>query len=495
VARIVVLGAGLTGLAAALLLARDGHEVTVLERNSAGPVGDAEALWVDWQRPGASQFRLGHLMLGRWRSLMEQEFPDVLAEVERLGGQVLGPLDVLPASFTGGPRAGDEDLRFVQARRPVVEGAMAAVASRSRDLVVRRGVRAESLLQGAEVVEGVPHAAGVLTGSGKVIRAELVVDAMGRRSPLADMLGAIGARRPIEEREQLGFVYYGRHFRIVSDDVAPVATALIHFEGMSLLVIPADGRTFSVIFICAANDRELRALREERAWERVLALFPDLAQARAGSEPITSVQVMPGAEDRHLRFVHDGMPVATGVVVVGDAAIRTNPSLGRGSSIGLTQACVLRDVLREVGAERPERLVMRFAEACDVEVVPLYRRTLAYDRSRMAEIQADIAGVPHPPAGPDWSVTRALAALSVKDAGIMRAYMRAMSHVLEPASALDEPGVRARFDELAPMLPRYPEAPTRAQVLAAIHAVQRPVATSLARDLGATVIGPDEARC
>jgi 2-polyprenyl-6-methoxyphenol hydroxylase-like FAD-dependent oxidoreductase len=474
-ARIVVLGAGLTGLAAALVLARDGHEITVLERDPAEPVGEAGDLWKGWQRPGVSQFRLGHLMLGRWRRLMEQELPDVLAEVERLGGQVVGPVDVLPASFTGGPRAGDDDLRAVQARRPVVEGAMAAVTSRSRELVVRRGVKAESLLQGPEAVEGVPHVAGVLTGSGGVIRADLVVDAMGRRSPLADMLSAIGARRPIEEREQLGFVYYARHFRIVSDDVAPMAAALIDFEGMSLLVVPADGRTFSVMFSCAANDHELRALRDEQAWERVLALFPDLAQARAASEPITSVQVMPGAEDRHLTFVHDGKPIATGVVAVGDAATRTNPSLGRGSSIGLTHACVLRDVLREVGTDRPERLVMRFAEACEAEVVPLYRRTLGYDRSRMAEIQADIAGAPHPPAGPDWSVTWALAALSAKDASIMRAYTRTFTHILEPRTALDEPGVRATFDELGPTLPRYPRTPTRAQVLAAIHAVEQPV--------------------
>jgi 2-polyprenyl-6-methoxyphenol hydroxylase-like FAD-dependent oxidoreductase len=466
-------------MAAALLLARDGHHLTVLERDPEEPTGDAEDLWHSWQRPGVSQFRLPHRMLPLWRRMMEQELPDVLTEVERLGGRLVCPLDLLPAALTGGPRPGDEDLRGVEARRPLIEGAMAAVASRNPDLVVERGVRAEALLRGPGAAAGVPHVAGVRTSDGRVIRADLVVDAMGRRSPSAWMLEAIGARRPIEEREQLGFVYYGRHFRVGGDDVAPPLAALVHGEGMSLLVLPADGRTFSVLFSCAANDRELRALRDEQAWERVLALFPDLAPARAGSEPITPVQVMPGAEDRRLVFVRDGEPVATGVVAVGDAATRTNPSLGRGTSIGLTQARVLRDVLREVGTERRERLVTRFAEACDAEVSPLYRRTLDYDRARMAELQADIAGVPHPPADPDWSVSRALAALSVQDPGILRAHARMLSHILEPSAALDEPEVRARLDELAPAVPRYASTtPTRAQVLGAIQGAGRPVSAA-----------------
>ena len=35
--RIIVLGSGLTGLTTALLIARDGHDVTVLERDPAPP--------------------------------------------------------------------------------------------------------------------------------------------------------------------------------------------------------------------------------------------------------------------------------------------------------------------------------------------------------------------------------------------------------------------------------------------------------------------------
>ena len=36
-ARILILGAGLSGLCTAMLVAREGHEVTVLERDPAAP--------------------------------------------------------------------------------------------------------------------------------------------------------------------------------------------------------------------------------------------------------------------------------------------------------------------------------------------------------------------------------------------------------------------------------------------------------------------------
>ena len=67
---IVVLGAGLNGLATAMLLARDGHEVTILERDPAEPQGDNDALWASWERRGVNQFNQLHFMLARWTATM-----------------------------------------------------------------------------------------------------------------------------------------------------------------------------------------------------------------------------------------------------------------------------------------------------------------------------------------------------------------------------------------------------------------------------------------
>ena len=58
----IVLGAGLCGLAAGMMLARDGHDVTVLERDAAPVPESPEAAWERWGRDGVAQFRQAHLL-------------------------------------------------------------------------------------------------------------------------------------------------------------------------------------------------------------------------------------------------------------------------------------------------------------------------------------------------------------------------------------------------------------------------------------------------
>jgi len=64
-AKIVVAGGGACGLAAALMLAADAHEVTVLERDPAPPAESLDAAWLEWERRGVNQFRLLHLFAPR----------------------------------------------------------------------------------------------------------------------------------------------------------------------------------------------------------------------------------------------------------------------------------------------------------------------------------------------------------------------------------------------------------------------------------------------
>jgi len=503
VAEILVLGAGLNGLSTAMLLARDGHQVTVLERDLAPPPeAGPEQAWEAWERRGVSQFRLPHVMLPRWRELMERELPEVLGEVLGAGGPRLNLLAMLPEPRRGPLRAGDERFETVAARRPVLEAAVAAVAERVPGVVVRRGVAVTGLLADPPAPGRATRIRGVLAAGGQALRADLVVDCCGRRSPLGSWLAAIGAPRPAEEREDCGFVYYGRHFRSRTGELPRAeANMLQHYDSVSVLTLPGDNGTWSVVFTTASRDRRLRALRDPDRWDAALARYPLVAPWRDG-EPITGVDVMAGLEDRHRRLVAGGDrvaggdqaaggdPVATGVVAVGDAWACTNPSLGRGASIGLVHACALRDVLREIGAGGisgdPEKLVRRFDEVTMAAVEPLYRATLWFDRGRLAELAADAAGDggggdgdgdgdadggPGPAGDPRWAAGKALFAASLADQDVAREYL-AVSMLLTTADEVfTRPGMAERVMRLGAGAARYPlPGPDRRELLAAVGA-------------------------
>ena len=480
-ANVVVLGAGLNGLSTAMLLARDGHLVTVLEKDPAEPRGDNDALWSSWERRGVNQFNQLHFMLPRWTATMTRELPEVVDELERRGGRRLNVVLELPFHAHGGPREGDERFETVSARRPVLEAAVAAVAARTPGVSIRRGQHVTGLLTAS--TNAVPRVTGVLTGRGTTVRADIVVDASGRRSAVASMLATIGARCPVEEREDSGFVYYGRHFRS-SDGHHPEPEALLlqHFHGFSLLTLPADGDTWGVGFITSSRDRALRCLRDTVAWSRAADLVPS-ARSWCAGEPITDVQVIAGIEDRYRRYVVDGEPVVTGIVAVGDAWACTNPSLGRGASIGLLHAVALRDLLRDVGPDDAERLVRAFDGVTEDAITPWYRATLAFDRHRLAEVDADIAGTPYRTADPSWAMGKALYGAALRDPDVLRAHASIVSLLAMPQEALAHPGLVERVVSLGANTPRYPEwGPAHADLAAVARGDTQP---ALRRTVGA----------
>ena len=165
----------------------------------------------------------------------------------------------------------------------------------------------------------------------------------------------------------------------------------------------------------------------------------------------------------------DGIPVATGIVAVGDASACTNPSLGRGASIGLLHACALRDVLRDVGPGDPEKLVRRFDEVTAAAVEPLYRMTLWFDRNRLAEIAADATGTPDEIGDPTWEAGKALFAASLADQDLAREYLSVAMLLTTAGEVFAQPGLPERVMRLGAGAPRYPlPGPSRREPLAAI---------------------------
>jgi 2-polyprenyl-6-methoxyphenol hydroxylase-like FAD-dependent oxidoreductase len=456
------------GLSTAMLLARDGHEVTVLERDPAEPPPAGRA-WQEWQRPGINQFRLPHVMLPRWRVEMDRELPEVLHALEAAGGLRMNLLAMLPASQRGPWRDGDDRFETVTARRPVLEAVLATVAAATAGVTIRRGVTVTGLLTDSSVAGSVPWVTGVLAAGGPTLRADLVVDCGGRRSALTSWLSAVGARRPAEERDDCGFVYYGRHYQSRTGKLPEGRTNVVQrHESVSVLTLPADNGTWSVGLITSGRDRAMRGLRDPVRWDAAVALYP-LAAHWCDGEPAPGIDVIAGIEDRHRDFVVDGDPVATGVVAVGDAWACTNPSLGRGATLGLLHAGGLRDVLRETGVDDHDKLARRFHEWTATGVEPLYRATLWYDRHRLAELDADADGSPYQTDDPKWAFSLATFAASRTDPDIARAYQSLTALLATPDELLTEPGLAEKIITLGGNAPNYPlPGPQRGELLATI---------------------------
>jgi 2-polyprenyl-6-methoxyphenol hydroxylase-like FAD-dependent oxidoreductase len=467
---IVIVGGGVIGLSTGLMLAGAGHEVTVLEHNPAPvPASPGEA-WRDWERAGVAQFRQPHYLHPPARRIFDDHLPGVTTVLLGARAATLDLLSLMPPPITDrAPRDGDEKFVTVTGRRPVVEYAVASVAGDRLD--IRRGVTVAGLLTGPPDAAGIPNVTGVRTADGAELPADLVIDAMGRRSRLPDWLEAIGARRPEEEAEDSAFTYYTRFFRSPDGRIPGFRSALnTEFDSYSLLTLPGDAGVWSVTIYIASHDAALKGLRDLEQWTALVAACPRHAHLLDG-EPITGVMAMGGIADRRRRLVVSGAPVATGVVAVGDSWACTNPSRGRGITMGLMHAAGTTEVIgRHLG--QPAALALAHHEMTETTVAPWYEDTVALGRAHRERINASIEG--RPPAGtprPGPVTGREIALAMTRDPDVFRAALEMTSMLALPGEIMTRPGFAERVkaaaaaDDAAGPGPAGPPGPSRDDLL------------------------------
>jgi 2-polyprenyl-6-methoxyphenol hydroxylase-like FAD-dependent oxidoreductase len=432
-AGIVVCGGGVVGLSAAMMLAGDGHAVTVLEPDPDGPPQAAATAWGSWKRRGVVQFHQPHGLFSRFRQVCEAELPGLCERLVAAGCVRLNRIDAAPPGLRE-PRPGDERFEIVTGRRPVVEAVFAEAAAEQVD--VRRGVAVTGLLTGPSDLAGVPHVTGVVTSDGERIPADLVVDATGRRGPTERWLAAIGAAPPHVEGQDARFLYYTRFLR--GSPPALRGPALAPLGSITVLTLAADNDTWSVTVFGASSDTALKALRHREVFDRVVAACPLQAHWLDG-EALNGVSVMAGAIDRYRRFVVDGRPVATGYAAVGDAWACTNPSAGRGLTVGIVHAQALRAVVREHLGD-PAAFAIAWDERTERVVTPFYRTQLAADRVRIAEMGALRRG--ETPPRPDPLQARFGAAVG-QDPEAFRGMLDMLMCLAQPQEVFARPAVQA----------------------------------------------------
>ncbi len=416
--RIVIVGAGTTGLFAALVLARTGHNVALVEKDPLPAPIDAAAV-ESWSRPGTPQAQLPHAFMARGRALLATHAPDVLAALFEVGAH-----DFELASFVpGGERlASDEELRVVFCRRPLFES------------VLWRAVEREPRIElwcATSVVALRPE--NVLVTERGELGAELIIDAGGRRSPFARWVGA-----PEALVEPCGLVYYSTYFRLRPGAELPrgpwlwgpraelpFATAIVHL---------ADRGYYSITFGVPIHDAELKILRDRRAFAAICALLPAFApwadEARA--EPVTDVLAMGG-----LQNVLRERPYAPGVIAIGDALCHTNAAYGWGVSLGMEHAVALAEILQ--GAPSIEEATSAYHDRVGPETRARWELSVQQDRARVSAWR----GEPFDARDQRAAVQRALAPAVMLDPVVFRAVMRS-ALLLDDADALLDPALIAR---------------------------------------------------
>ncbi|MFD2419778.1 NAD(P)/FAD-dependent oxidoreductase [Amycolatopsis pigmentata] len=435
-AKIAVIGAGIGGLAAALFCARRGHPVTVIERDEQPkPDATAEDDFRYWDRAGVPHARQGHNFLGLSTRIMREEAPDVL----------------VAAAARGAPRipvAGADVDENLLCRRLVFEGTLRRIVEAEPGVTVRSGTTATGLVVRGESAAA-PHVRGVRLAGEEDVGADLVVDTSGRRTRSVRWLTEVGCRAPAETAQPCGFHYLTQHFRLRAGQVFPVSAVPVYVNlGFTKLVVfAADNGCFQISMTVGADDPLRHRLRDPGVYQRFLQAVPLTAPWLDRSEPIDDPHPMARLEDRWRRLMSEEKPVAAGYVLLGDAAMQTNPAFGRGMPLAFLQAQHLAETAETAKAD-PASYVVRWDEWAERNLGVWFKAQLASSREQREHIEAGVRGASVAP--PRDHVSRflaALAVLSAHDPEINAVQLRFFNMLMAPQALLRDPVAMPRVHE------------------------------------------------
>jgi flavin-dependent dehydrogenase len=352
-ARVIVVGAGPTGLTAGAVLARRGHRVLALDRDR-GPAPDGS-----WRRRGVMQFDHPHGFRPQVRDLLVAEWPGAWRAWLDLGAEELA----LPG--TDAPAIG------VRSRRRTYERALRRAAQDVDGLRVGVGHVERVVVRGGRV-------AGAIV-DGAEVEADLVIDASGRLSRLAS---------PPTLNGDTGMAYVTRTYHRDAGP-GPMSSPVAwtgRFEGYDVYVFAHERGHFSVVFIRPNADAGLTVLRHLDAFEAACRVIPGLDEWTDPRLATPTSGVLVGGR---LLNVYRPQRATPGLVALGDAVATTAPTAGRGVAMASMQVAGLLELL-DAGAE-PATVVAPFGTWCDARIRPWVEDHLAIDAETVLRWQgADI---------------------------------------------------------------------------------------------------------
>jgi flavin-dependent dehydrogenase len=346
----IIVGARAAGSPTAMLLARKGHRVLLVDRASF-PSDTLSTHYV--HQPGVARLR-------RWGLL------------ERLVSTGCPPsrglvFDVGPFALTGAPLPSDGVAEAYAPRRTVLDALLVEAAAES-GAEVRTGFSVDELIfeDGAVV--------GVRSGD-SVERARVVIGADGRNSFVAKAVAATG----YDERPGLACAYYTYWGGVDGEDVE-----LCPRDGRMVMggARTNDGLKIVIVFWPREEFQAVRA-NVEQSFHDALALAPALAERLAAGERADRFY---GIAD--LPFYYR-KPYGPGWALVGDAGYHKDPITAQGITDAFRDAELLADALDAgfTGSRPLEEALAAYERSRNEETRPMYE--LTYEFASLAPPSAD----------------------------------------------------------------------------------------------------------
>ncbi|MGX6602218.1 NAD(P)/FAD-dependent oxidoreductase [Micromonosporaceae bacterium Da 78-11] len=376
----VVLGGGFAGILAASVLARHVDEVTVIESGwfPASPGA----------RPGLPQAHHSHVLVTGGAEALETLLPGTLAALSVHGAHRRGlPGDALIRSADGWFRRHDTGAYLISASRWLIDHVIRRQALTGRDVDVREHTRVLGLTGDASRITGV--VAGLPDGRTETIRANLVVDATGRRSRADRWLTALGGLPVEQETVDPGLAYATRIYRAPAgrpDGLPAIMVHPVQGQGHGATLLPIEGGRWIVTL---TGTRDAPPPADEPGFTACAYALgtPLVGELLAEAEPLGGVRPHRATANRRRYF--ERRPRLDGFLVLGDALVAVNPVYSHGMSVAALSVLRLDRELARRGT--------------GPDVVPALQRAMAAEADRswlMATAQDRARGGPPAPAHP-----------------------------------------------------------------------------------------------
>ena len=449
---IAVIGGGAAGMASAILLARAGNRVYVFEKDQR----DKHSF------RGIPQKRHSHAFLSRLRNLLVEQTPDILDRLLERGVHDLSFDDLLPDTIDDrNTQPSDDEIRVLACRRSTFDEVMLQVLEKTENVVWNCHSEVISL-QLKKTRGEIPLVTGLRARSpdkGEFSTdTDLVLDASGRRSPMASWLQANGILLPPAEREACGIFYCSRFFRLRDHSQSmqmkgPLGADLGYIK---CGFFPGDEQNFSITLAASPNDPVLSRIPLGQNFNRVAEHLPHVSQWIHPdiATPTTPVYGMSGLENARRFFFDDSGPLVLGLLAVGDSLLHTNPLYGRGCSLAWVHADLINKALQRFSND-PKQLCEQVEEDVNRELIPWYQHACQQDREVSEISQMIIRGEdPYQYQGQDGKINpQAYLRALVRDGflpganvdiELLRAFLRIFNLLDPPEDLMKRPDIMAK---------------------------------------------------